>query len=944
PFLKKKTDGLDSSEHQNRLEAFYEGQADIYDETRRRLLRGRSTMLKLCAAQLAQFYPVRFANDFKTGKAGESVTDPSVLPSPPISPSLLASNDKRYAWIDIGGGTGANIEMMNTFFPIRNFDKVYLVDITPSLCKIAEERFKRLGWTNVSVICMDASKFTIPKEDGEDLEIALMTMSYSLSMIEAFYPIVDGLVNVLSPTGIFGVVDFYVSSKRSSDPTRQLSWLSRWFWSIWFDADNIYLHPCRRDYLEHKFKTVKTLNGKNRGMFPGTAIPYYIWIGAQHGAELESIDEKIDENDSIAEEEEVARNAALATVPKLPHVSSDHVHGQGLRWRQPFDPALIPRFSTYIYAFAWEDPRTDLEFLDLTPDDRMMIITSGGCNALEYACKVGPARIHCVDLNPCQNNMLELKLAGISSLQYADFWRLFGEGYIPNFSNVLDTHFSPYLSPYAYHFWKETAGFKNLFKTGCSGLAIRIFQFVAKARGLAGAVERMCNADTIEEQWNVWEKEIRPHFLSKWLIMLLNNDRFLWGALGVPPAQMQMLLEEGSAYDYVVNTFDPIIKQSHLRDDNYFYYVCLMLKYTPQNAPSYLTEEGFNALQQNPSRLDAFRIHTRTIVEVLKDEVADGELTRVILMDHLDWFSQEDADEEITAVARKTAKGGRAYWRSAGKYPWYNSLFEERGFKVSPCQIRDENQRYIDRVNTAAFVYKSRTASSVQRAPTLSDTRPFTGATYHPSTFSLDKIPSLSGKTALVTGGNTGIGYHTCKHLALNGAKVLMACRDKERANNAIARIQNEAVAAGKTVDIEFVHLDLADLAQVKQAAVGVSQRIAKLDILVNNAGIMDVLSDKPFKLTKDLFESMFAVNHLGHFMLTKHLMPSILMSSNPRVVILSSYAQWRAPLCGIDFSSLTNFNESYAGTHYYGQSKLANLLFSNELAARYPHKLLVNA
>ncbi|KAI8820936.1 hypothetical protein BJ741DRAFT_542203 [Chytriomyces cf. hyalinus JEL632] len=241
----------------------------------------------------------------------------------------------------------------------------------------------------------------------------------------------------------------------------------------------------------------------------------------------------------------------------------------------------------------------------------------------------------------------------------------------------------------------------------------------------------------------------------------------------------------------------------------------------------------------------------------------------------------------------------------------------------------------------AAFVYKSRTASSVQRAPTLSDTRPFTGATYHPSTFSLDKIPSLSGKTALVTGGNTGIGYHTCKHLALNGANVLMACRDKERANNAIARIQNEAVAAGKIVDIEFVHLDLADLAQVKQAAVAVSQRIAKLDILVNNAGIMDITD---FCVCRTYLKSMFAVNHLGHFMLTKHLMPSILMSSNPRVVILSSYAQWRAPLCGIDFSSLTNFNESYAGTHYYGQSKLANLLFSNELAARYPHKLLVNA
>jgi betaine lipid synthase len=142
--------------------------------------------------------------------------------------------------------------------------------------------------------------------------------------------------------------------------------------------------------------------------------------------------------------------------------------------------------------------------------------------------------------------MLELKLAGLSSLDYADFWRLFGEGFIPNFSSILDTKLSPYMSPFAYHFWKETAGFKNLFKTGCSGLAIRVFQFVIRIRGLQSAVERLCSASTIEEQVQIWEKDLRPHFLSKWLISLLNNDRFLWGALGVPPAQVQMILEEGA--------------------------------------------------------------------------------------------------------------------------------------------------------------------------------------------------------------------------------------------------------------------------------------------------------------------------------------------------------------------------------------------------------------
>ncbi|KAI8839245.1 hypothetical protein BC829DRAFT_426120 [Chytridium lagenaria] len=602
PFLKKKANGVNSEEHQNRLEAFYEGQADIYDVTRRR------------------------------------------------------------------------------FSPSRNFDRVYLVDITPSLCKVAEERFKRLGWTNVKVVCMDATKFAIPKEDGEDIEIALITMSYSLSMMSRSTLLLTVSSPFSPPLVSSGVSDFYISPKRSSDPTRQLSWLMRWFWSIWFDLDNIYLHHSRRDYLEHKFKTVKSLNCKNPFVKPLVYIPYYVWIGAQKGAELPALtaanSETVD-TDSISGEEEEEVEATVRC-------------------------SLIPRFSTYIYAFTWEDPRVDLEYLDLKRSDKMLVITSGGCNVLEYAVKVGPQRIHCVDLNPCQNNMLELKLAGLSGLQWPDFWRLFGEGSLPNFSAVLDTHFSPHLSPFAYHFWKETANFKSLFKTGCSGLAIRVFQFVVRARGLQPAVERMCNSDTIEEQWSVWEKDIRPHFLSKWLIMLLNNDRFLWGALGVPPAQMQMLLEEGSAYDYVVNTLDPVVRNTHLRDDNYFYYMPLMMKYHPNSVPAYLTEEGFNLLQSDASRLDAIRIHTATIVDVLTSKIPDGDLTKVILMDHLDWFSNEDADHEISTVAKKMAKGGRVFWRSAGKFPWYNSCFEKHGFRVYPCQVREDDTMYIDRVNMYA--------------------------------------------------------------------------------------------------------------------------------------------------------------------------------------------------------------------------------------------------
>ncbi|KNC96236.1 uncharacterized protein SPPG_08390 [Spizellomyces punctatus DAOM BR117] len=717
PFLKKKPTGIDSDEHQKRLEQFYEGQAEVYDVTRKRLLRGRSTMLRLCGAQLQQVYPAASENDV-AAKTELFSKQPSVLPSPPSSPTFPNAPSKRTAWIDVGGGTGENIEKMNATFPISNFTRVYLVDITPSLCEVARQRFQRLGWNNVRVLCMDASKFAIPEEDGpEDLEIALITMSYSLSMIETFYPLIDRLAQVLSPNGIFGIADFYVSQKRSADPSRQLSWLMRWFWSIWFDFDNVYLHPCRREYLEHKFKTVKSFNGKNKFIKPFVKIPYYVWIGAKQEQtiptfKLEAAALNGSGSDSESELYKCPPEVPLPAEKVLPvacqgngHVLSDHIHGHGYRWRQPFDPKLLSRFSTYIYAFAWEDPRVDLEFMELTPNDRMLVITSGGCNVLEYAAKVGPARIHAVDLNPCQNNMLELKLAGISSLEFSEFWKLFGEGHIPNFESVLDTKLSPFLSPSAFSFWKENAGFSNLFQTGCSGLAIRVFQFVIKLRGLRDAVRRMCSAVTLDEQKQIWKEEIRPHFLSTWLITLLNNDRFLWGALGVPPAQMQMLIEEGTAYEYIVNTFDPVIENTHLRTDNYFYYLPLMLKYNPRNVPAYLSKEGYRALQTQPARLNAIKIHTDVIVSVLERECEDGELTRIILMDHLDWFSHEDAEAEIGMVARKCATGGRVYWRSAGKRPWYNIIFEQKGFDVKPLQIREGSTMYIDRVNMYASLW-----------------------------------------------------------------------------------------------------------------------------------------------------------------------------------------------------------------------------------------------
>ena len=220
-----------------------------------------------------------------------------------------------------------------------------------------------------------------------------------------------------------------------------------------------------------------------------------------------------------------------------------------------------------------------------------------------------------------------------------------------------------------------------------------------------------------------------------------------------------------------------------------------------------------------------------------------------------------------------------------------------------------------------------------------------TGDKYIPTEFDPAKIQSLSGKTALVTGGNAGIGYHEVKYLAFSGAKVFLAARSEQRATDAIDRITAEATAAGKTVSIEFIRVDLADLAQTKAASVALAAKLTRLDILIANAGIMDIASHSAFKLSKDGYENMFATNHLGHFMLVTHLLPIILKTpGTPRIVNVSSYATWRAPETGIDYDSLQKHVEGFTAFHYYGQSKLANVLFSTELNARHGSKIIVNS
>lgn len=195
------------------------------------------------------------------------------------------------------------------------------------------------------------------------------------------------------------------------------------------------------------------------------------------------------------------------------------------------------------------------------------------------------------------------------------------------------------------------------------------------------------------------------------------------------------------------------------------------------------------------------------------------------------------------------------------------------------------------------------------------------------SIWNYTNIPDMSGRTALVTGANSGLGYQTALMLARRGAEVVLACRSLVNAEGAAMTMRE--VYPDENLHITAVEaLDLADLNSVEAFAEEIHKRYSRLDILVNNAGVMV----PPLTRTRQGFELQFGVNHLGHFALTGRLMPLLAQTPGARIVSLSSVAAWGG---AIDFDDPNYERRQYSKWGAYGASKLADQMFVQELARR---------
>jgi NAD(P)-dependent dehydrogenase (short-subunit alcohol dehydrogenase family) len=197
-------------------------------------------------------------------------------------------------------------------------------------------------------------------------------------------------------------------------------------------------------------------------------------------------------------------------------------------------------------------------------------------------------------------------------------------------------------------------------------------------------------------------------------------------------------------------------------------------------------------------------------------------------------------------------------------------------------------------------------------------------------------VPEQAWRTAVITGGNTGLGFQVAQILAGRGARVIIACRDREKARRAVAEMATAArrsrqligLREGPTPDLHVVELDLARLGSVRDAAAELKSKFPVIDLLINNAGVMMT----PYTRTEDGFELQFGTNHLGHFALTGLLLDQLAQSpAGARVVTVSSIVHRRG---SIDFDDLM-WEHGYNRTAAYARSKLANLLFAYELDRR---------
>jgi S-adenosylmethionine-diacylglycerol 3-amino-3-carboxypropyl transferase len=321
-----------------------------------------------------------------------------------------------------------------------------------------------------------------------------------------------------------------------------------------------------------------------------------------------------------------------------------------------------------IYNASWEDPRIDRRLLKLDQDSRVVMLTSAGCNTLDYLLDA-PAEIHAVDVNPRQNALLQLKLALIERGNFDDLFQMFGLGAHPEYRSVYK-EVREMLSEPSADFWDKKINYfdpnskkQSFYYYGTSGIvAWLVSRYLMKNPQIRTEVLNLLDAHSLEEQQDIYNR-IEPLIWGRFMSWLLRHP-FTMSLLGVPRPQIQLIVEQypGGIVGYLCDKLRHVCTSVFFHD-NYFWRVYLTGSYTKTCCPNYLKPQNFDHLRCHVDRVYA---HNATVSNFLKNN--PGVYSHFILLDHQDWLAQHNPaalEEEWHLILQNSRPGSRILMRSA---------------------------------------------------------------------------------------------------------------------------------------------------------------------------------------------------------------------------------------------------------------------------------------
>ncbi|MDO5566899.1 MAG: BtaA family protein [Planctomycetia bacterium] len=331
-----------------------------------------------------------------------------------------------------------------------------------------------------------------------------------------------------------------------------------------------------------------------------------------------------------------------------------------------------------VYNTCWEDPRLDRVALELRPTDNVLVITSAGCNALDYVLN-GCNHVYAVDMNFRQNAVLELRKAAIKALDYEDFFQMFGVGYHPKFKKLYAETLRNMIPEESRVFWdKKQHYFTNPKRTyyfnGTSGYFARWMNFYINYIGcIRKPINRLLEATSIEEQAEIYHNELEKKFWTPLMRFFLNRDTTL-SLLGVPRAQRFQVESQynGQICGFMRDCIEAVLCDLSIQD-NYFWRVYVTGSYTPNCCPEYLKAENFAKLKDG--LVDTVTTYSMSVEQFLREN--DVPISRFILLDHMDWLATNLWPALVTeweAILMRATEDTRIIWRSGG----YRTDFLER--------------------------------------------------------------------------------------------------------------------------------------------------------------------------------------------------------------------------------------------------------------------------